>query len=140
MIVWAPGRLPGGRRVDSLVSALDIFPTACGLTGSSPPPDLAGTDIWPLAAGTATGPRRETVFLQYQEKTRTGERVPIRGLVTDRYKYAVYLDSGEEELYDLQNDPSEMTNLAAGAGHRDVATTLRERLDEWRRRFGDVGS
>jgi N-acetylglucosamine-6-sulfatase len=140
MIVWAPGRLPGGRRVDSLVSALDIFPTACGLTGSSPPPDLAGTDIWPLATGTATGPRRETLFLQYQEKTRTGERVPIRGLVTDRYKYAVYLDSGEEELYDLQNDPGEMTNLAAGAGHRDVATGLRERLDQWRRRSGDVGS
>ena len=66
--------------------------------------------------------------------------MPIRGLVTDRYKYAVYLDSGEEELYDLRDDPGEMTNLAAGAGHRDVAAAMRERLDDWRRRSGDVGS
>jgi N-acetylglucosamine-6-sulfatase len=141
LIVWAPGRLRGGRRVDALVSALDIFPTACSLTGSPPPPGLAGTDIWPLAAGDGPiAPRREALFLQYEEKTRTGERVPIRGLVTDRYKYAVYLDSGEEELYDLRSDPGEMTNLAAGGGHRDVVAVMRKRLDDWRHRSGDVGS
>jgi arylsulfatase A-like enzyme len=36
-----------------------------------------------------------------------------------------------EELYDLANDPHELTNLAADPAHRDTLVALRTQLDEW---------
>jgi N-acetylglucosamine-6-sulfatase len=137
LIIWAPGRVPGGRQVDALASVLDIFPTVCAQAGCAVPSDLPGVDIWPLATAAAS-PRREALFFEYLEKSQTSERVPMRGLVTEQYKYARYLDTGEQELYDLHHDPREMDNLAADGAHRDVLTTLRGMLDAWRRTSGDV--
>jgi N-acetylglucosamine-6-sulfatase len=137
LIVWAPGRLDGGRKVDELVSTLDLFPTLCGLVNEPPPAGLPGENIWPLATG-AGGPRRDAHNFEYLEKEATRERVPMRGLVTARYKYGLYLDDGAEELYDLQRDPLEMVNLAAQTEGREVLTSLRNRLAAWRRATGDV--
>jgi hypothetical protein len=44
-----------------------------------------------------------------------------------------------EELYDLQNDPDEVTNLADDPDYRDVLVDLRERLDAWRDRYDLFG-
>ena len=35
------------------------------------------------------------------------------------------------ELYDLQNDPFELSNLAGNASTRDTEDTLRKELEEW---------
>ena len=43
-----------------------------------------------------------------------------------RYKYIRTLVEGEtEEIYDLEADPEELTNLAAKAEHRQLLQTLR---------------
>jgi arylsulfatase A-like enzyme len=44
-----------------------------------------------------------------------------------------------EELYDLQNDPYELKNLADDPTHRDVLKELRRELDDWITRTGDHG-
>jgi N-sulfoglucosamine sulfohydrolase len=45
-----------------------------------------------------------------------------------------------EELYDLQSDPHEVTNLAGQAQHRQTLDRLRGALEEWIRTTGDKGS
>ncbi|MFC6964809.1 hypothetical protein ACFQL7_26155 [Halocatena marina] len=42
-----------------------------------------------------------------------------------------------EELYDLQEDPHEIENLADDPTHEDVLERLRGALDDWRQRTGD---
>jgi arylsulfatase A-like enzyme len=42
-----------------------------------------------------------------------------------------------EELYDLQADPFELTNLADDAGHAEIKSQLRERLHQWRKEQGE---
>jgi N-sulfoglucosamine sulfohydrolase len=42
-----------------------------------------------------------------------------------------------EELYDLENDPQEVTNLAKSPGHREILEELRSRLEDWQRRTND---
>jgi uncharacterized sulfatase len=44
-----------------------------------------------------------------------------------------------EELYDLQNDPFEMKNLAADPQHADTKARLQKELDAWMRQQGDKG-
>jgi hypothetical protein len=41
------------------------------------------------------------------------------------------------ELYDLENDPFEMNNLAGQASIRKIETGLREKLDQWMVRESD---
>ncbi len=44
-----------------------------------------------------------------------------------------------EELYDLNADPGEITNLAADPGHRETLTGLRGKLDRWMEETKDQG-
>ncbi len=45
----------------------------------------------------------------------------------------------EEELYDLQDDPHEIRNLAASPQHADTLKRLRAALDEWLKESDDQG-
>lgn len=44
-----------------------------------------------------------------------------------------------EELYDLQNDPDELSNLAQNPDHAAVLSELRSSLNTWMRSSGDLG-
>src|SRR5690606_30886340 len=44
-----------------------------------------------------------------------------------------------EELYDLENDPWEVSNLASSASHAHEMQRLRQVLAEWRAEVGDWG-
>ena len=45
-----------------------------------------------------------------------------------------------EELYDLENDPFELTNLAESAEQAAIRDDLRARLDAWIAKTGDKGA
>ena len=45
----------------------------------------------------------------------------------DRYRYIVYAN-GEEELYDVQSDPNQWTNLAADPNYVTTKRTLAARI------------
>jgi choline-sulfatase len=49
---------------------------------------------------------------------------------TERWKY-VERSTGPEELYDLDDDPGERTNLARDPGHAGRRRELRDALREW---------
>lgn len=136
MIMWWPGRIESGRRIDALVSTLDLFPTFCGLTGATAPTRLSGRDLWPLLTGTSDE-IREALFLEYEHKNATNEYVPMRGVVTKQHKYVRYLEQKDEELYDLRDDPDEMSNLIGEPAHEERAEALRKKLDAWRDESGD---
>jgi arylsulfatase A-like enzyme len=59
-----------------------------------------------------------------------------RGIVTDRCKYVA--NRGQmDELYDLWDDPYEMTNLIDDPGYTAVRADLQARLASWQRRTHD---
>ena len=45
----------------------------------------------------------------------------------------------EEELYDLENDPYELNNLAENPEYQDKLQELRQKLVEWQEKYGDKG-
>ncbi len=148
-----------GRRMDALISHVDVYPTVLEACGLSIPQDTAGRSFLPLLTGDAAGDAREEIV--FLEKTYHDNYDPMRGLRTDRYKYVLNFDaqtlydvriataprynwfrfpikkSQREELYDLKNDPHETENLATGGDHAGICADFKRRLAVWMKETRD---
>jgi arylsulfatase A-like enzyme len=119
-LIWSwPGRFPP-RRSRSLASLLDVVPTMLELAGVDYPsetgvpgqlPPLPGRSLLPLLQAEQETVQ-ESVVVENDEDY-LGLR--LRTIVAERYKLTSYTGAaGEEawgELFDLQEDPSELHNL-----------------------------
>ena len=119
LVNW-PGVLEP-RVVDEVTSVLDLYPTLATLAGGEIDDAwrLEGRNIWPLLTGEADVP--ETVLYW---KSYNGRRVAVR---SENWKLVVDRQSGETELFDMQNDPYEESNLADD--HPERVQTLTVLLD-----------
>jgi len=128
--------LPDGfepRVSEVLCSTLDVLPTVLDIAGLEPDAALRGRSLVPAVCGDETEIHGEV----FCELTMLGRRVaPIRMVRTRRWKLVFYLGHGEE-LYDLDADPWEMTNLAARAEHAKVKADLQARLWKFIAATGD---
>jgi N-acetylglucosamine-6-sulfatase len=127
VIVPPPARAAefGPPRADGrLVLNIDIAPTLADLVGAVPDQPMDGVSLLPALRDQRAVVRTEGLL----ELSADDEETAFRGLRTDRWKYLRY-DNGERELYDLQVDPHELDNLAAGSDHADVVADLSARLD-----------
>ncbi|AGA29758.1 sulfatase family protein [Singulisphaera acidiphila] len=136
-----PGVVPAGR-VDetTLISAVDLFPTFCRLANAPLPLEVTfdGEDRSQALRGEPQPTRKNPLFWEYgrNEKSfaypkRKGDRSPNVAVRDANWKLLVNADGTGEELYDLEADPKETTNLAAQ--HSEVSKTLKERALAWRR-------
>jgi len=128
LVVYDP-RLPESQRGKSreeMVLTVDIAPTILNLAGIDVPPVMQGAALTPLVAGKAP-PWREDFLYEHLFKH---PRIPMNeGVRGRRWKYCRYYfgDQVHEELYDLQADPLEETNLAGRKDHEQTLNAYRER-------------
>ena len=129
-----PGRIRPGRRADALLGSVDIMPTLLGLCGLEPPRSVQGKDLSHAAEG-RDGPLSDSVYLQNMGVGWPNRREFTgfwRGIRTERWLYARWLnDRLGPWLFDRQNDPEEMNNLAGQADHAPVQQDLEARLKRW---------
>lgn len=125
LIVSAPGRLTP-RRVGQNVSLVDLFPTLTDLAGGDGPEPataLDGQSLVPLAEGAAEGAAHggpEAVLSEYLSEGAAG---PLVMVLRGRHKYIVGVDS-PPQLFDLEADPQELSNLAGSAETADIEAAL----------------
>ncbi len=123
LIMRGPG-VPVGRRVRTLVSLVDGFPTILEAVGVPPQPadhDLPGRSLLRLARG--KDPAR-TVFSEYHAFASITGIFMVR---FDRWKY-VHYHGYRPQLYDLEADPGETRDLACEASHEAVIAEGLRRL------------
>ena len=108
-----PEQIPvQGRRDGLLFSLVDLFPTTLGLLGLDVPDHSQGIDFSDALRGRQDFDEPDAVLLEMSGNPRWNlDFLDWRGLVTARWKYAFY-ETGHQLLYDLENDPFEMNNLA----------------------------
>lgn len=126
-IVSQPGRIPGGRVCDTLLSAYDVRATLLEHLGL-PYDDQGGPgrSFADVLAGASRSGGEVVVFDEYG---------PVRMIRTDSWKYVHRYPYGPHELYDLAADPGERHNLA-GTGLA-MEGELRVRLSGWFLRHAD---
>jgi len=115
LIISVPGLKPGRSR--SLVELADLYPTLSELLGLPVPEEVQGRSLAPVLKNPRAKVRQAALSVG-----RNGYC-----LRTDHWAFIRYRD-GSEELYDMDADPKQFTNLAASDDHRNTLTELRRRL------------
>ena len=94
---------------------------------------MQGLSLVPLMLGRKPADWRQSLYYHYYEylgDQRTAHMVRRhRGVCTQRYKLIHFYNLDEWELYDLQEDPSEMNNLADDPAHGEIRGELALELE-----------
>jgi arylsulfatase A-like enzyme len=132
LIVRDP-RLPAARRGktnDELVLNVDLAPTILAATGVPAPATMQGRDFAPLYLASQPPAWRDEFFYEHATIKNTDFIPSSQALVRKDVKYIYWPDFQQEELFDLQADPSEEHNLAADPAQTDRLAKLRARFEE----------
>jgi choline-sulfatase len=124
LIIAAPGARARGVAVRGLAELVDLYPTLADLAGLKPKGPVDGASLAPMLQDPAATVK-DAAFTQ----VRNGYSVR-----TDRWRYVEWA-GGEQgaQLYDMDSDPAETTNLANEAQHAATVNDLRARLAAYRR-------
>lgn len=135
MLLHWPALKKAGIRNQHLVSSLDLFPTLLDLAGVPIPEGLSGLSLLPFLKDPARSHRAYVASecVGVGGKKGMGHRM-VR---TERWKY-VLTDMNDEALFDEQEDPFEMANVAGNEGNRAILLKLRGYMREWMDRVGDT--
>ena len=131
MIARVPGVTSPGVRSDAWVYNYDLMPTILEVAGAPVPDGLDATSLLPIIRGDAT--REPEAFVEFH-----GHQLPYtqRMLRTPTHKY-VFNGPDVDELYALDVDPHETTNLALQPCTRELLRDLRERMRVFLHETGD---
>jgi arylsulfatase A-like enzyme len=125
VVRFADGR-HAGKVVDGPVALVDVMPSVIEWLGLQAPPLLDGV---PRLAGradnTADSKPDRPIYFENRFPTSAYGWATVDGLVVDRQKL---IHAPKGELYDLERDPNERTNLFDSAGQR--RRQLSDRLEE----------
>ena len=123
-----------GTSSEGLVETIDLFPTLVELCKLAAPAHLQGGSY----AGLIREPSGEGKPSAYTVVSR-GNQLG-RSIRTRRWRYAEWGAAEVAELYDLERDPREYTNLAKSSKHRAVLNRMKDTLTKRRKQAGSAGN
>ena len=132
-----PKEIKAGTAIDQMIQNLDFAPTFLDYAGVEISKEIQGESFRNLVNGKVSE-WRDAIYYTYYEFP--GEHHVKRhyGVRTDQYKLIhFYYDIDAWELYDLENDPSEMNNIYDDPSYKEVVENMHDRLDEMRTKYGD---
>jgi arylsulfatase A-like enzyme len=152
LVVSWPGQVATGRVDESMVNLIDVAPTLLQLQGLETPRSMQGEALPTVTDAKA----RDATFSEYgaggppfrmadlekmpkpygrramgaslQWREAEGRRKMVR---TREWKYVHDPMGDKDELYDLVNDPWELTNVADEPSNREVVHEMQLRLADW---------
>ena len=128
LVISGPG-IDKNVRNSAYCYLLDVFPTLCDLAGLNKPASVTGQSILPAVQGTSSG--RPHLFAAYADLH--------RAIRKDEFKLIVYNVKGKitEQLFNINEDPLELNNLAGTDEWQEKQDELRELLKAEMRAQGD---
>jgi len=127
MIFSGPG-IPAGQSTEAFTYLMDIYPTVCALTGAAAPGDLDSENLQPLWQGSRRAVR-DSIFLPFLGI--------MRAVRDERWKLIRYPKINHTQLFDLENDPDELHNLAGDPKYAEQVKRMMAMLIQWQKKADD---
>jgi arylsulfatase len=131
LIMRLPGGEGAGRRVRTVVSAMDVGPTLLELAGAPIPPGLDGRSLVPLLVRDEGGGHAFSVLQSHMDQARSTQE--LHSVRTATHHYARNATTGEAYFFDLRDDPREQSNLHPSG--TPLERELHDRLRGWLAEF-----
>jgi arylsulfatase A-like enzyme len=138
-ILRYPRRVKARQQTNALFSHVDFAPTLLSLCGVKPPAGTQGSDLTPLVVGESHSGPDSAFFQIFGPYQGDGTEDGWRGVRTEKHTYARYRDK-PWVLYDLENDPYQLNNLAGERGAAGIQADMEMRISRWMQRTGDSWS
>ncbi|MEM6820355.1 MAG: sulfatase [Verrucomicrobiota bacterium] len=149
IVSWADGGVYGGRRIQPLISSMDLMPTLLELLEIEIPKEIEGESFADLLRGESELSNRDAVYGLFEDKeqryVRTDEFKLIRNFKIHR-SFTVPVDFEDAgrgpfvpfvELYHVKNDPLEQYNLALDSEYQGVLHRMDGLLWSWMEQMQD---
>ncbi|WP_349305705.1 sulfatase/phosphatase domain-containing protein [Bacillus sp. FJAT-49711] len=124
-ILSDPGDLLGikkGTTCDKVVELRDIMPTLLDAAEIKIPETVEGKSVIPLAK------EKDTYWREYLHGEHTYGDLSHHFIVNGKEKYIWYSQTGEEQYFNLEEDPKELNNLINDERNKEKITFLRKKL------------
>ncbi len=132
-----------GTVCDALVESIDLVPTFVDAAeGEVASHVLEGHSLQPILHGNADTTPRDYVICEYDysaspvaDMLDASVRDAVMFMVANKKWKLIHCEGGHRPiLFDLENDPDELTDLGESRAHSDVIAEMYEHLFEWTRR------
>jgi arylsulfatase A-like enzyme len=130
-LVYYPGKVKPGTRIDQALGSVDFLPTMLSLMGVETAGAEEGRDASQLFTGDSGKDWDDIAFLRG-----TGGEQGWLMAVSDRYKFVVSAND-PPWLFDLERDPDEITNFFEHAGYREIVQQMAKQLQAYGREHND---
>jgi arylsulfatase A-like enzyme len=127
LILMGPG-IPAGQRTSATCYLFDVLPTVGKLCGVAAPKTSEGIDFT-VSLRDPKKPARPHLLFAYKDVQ--------RAVRDERWKLIRYPQVDRTQLFDLETDPHETTNLAGKPEHAARVAALTALLEKEQKRLGD---
>jgi arylsulfatase A-like enzyme len=129
-LVLSGSGIPKNKRRRTFVYLSDLFPTLCELAAIEIPDSVQTISFAPAIRKPSIIPR-DSLFFAYRDLQ--------RAVRIDEHKLIEYYVKGKRttQLFDLEKDPWEKTNLAGEPDHTQTLQQMRNELARWKRYLAD---
>ena len=114
--------------VSDMVANVDLAVTILDFAGAETALKTQGNSLVPYVNKGESPNKRESLLIEH-----LWDFQPIpssEGIRTEQWKYFRYRNiNAPEELYDLENDPQELDNLASNKEYKNILQNMRNKLD-----------
>jgi arylsulfatase A-like enzyme len=121
LVIAGPG-IPKAKRTDALCYLRDLYPTICDLTEIPIPESVEGKSLKPVITG-----KQDAVYSEIYGYFRDKQRM-VRN---KRFKLIHYPHLDRYQLFDLSEDPHELSDLSEDSAHKTTLARLRGKLKDW---------
>lgn len=132
IISW-PGRIQGGQRCDHVISALDVNATILDALNAPALPNSSGRSVLSLLEGDSTSTSWDDVaYSEYcADQFAPVDECYLRMVRQDEWKL-IYYHGFEPQLFNLKEDPDELTDRANDPTCKDIRESLTHKiLADW---------
>ena len=140
LIRW-PGKITPGTRTPTLIQNIDYSATFLEIAGAAVPPEIQGRSLVPVLQGRCEAPSdwRDSVYYAYYENDAVHNVPKHDGVRSERYKLMFFPRTQQWNLFDLEEDPQELTSRHDDPEYADVLRAMQQRYRD-QRSFFEVNS